>query len=319
MHKPTTNIEMLRVQALSIICTPHPFLDFSGFAPIQDKFDPYCRTQQQIKNDAMFYIDGFAPAQEKLDINCSTKQQISNDDFFSFDGSAPVQDKLVPHCSNKKNIRDNDEENMEEQEFGFACTDVREMHIFADDIFENGKIRPIIHSSDQSLPFIPNPKNDATYNCPPIRKNFIENSIKLHSRSDGISNELQNEPIQNVTMVEMKGSSECYTKSNSTGTSNLWRFRENLNLRSNSDHKDSFVLMNPSVPKKSSKPKVENIVLKKRKDEKHKSALSAYEKIYVTNKKRKESNKRKSFLPYKHQLFGIFTNMNVLNRNLHPF
>jgi hypothetical protein len=146
MHKPTTNIEMLRVQALSIICTPHPFLDFSGFAPIQDKFDPYCRTQQQIKNDAMFYIDGFAPAQEKLDINCSTKQQISNDDFFSFDGSAPVQDKLVPHCSNKKNIRDNDEENMEEQEFGFACTDVREMHIFADDIFEHGKIRPIIHS-----------------------------------------------------------------------------------------------------------------------------------------------------------------------------
>jgi hypothetical protein len=64
MHKSTSNIEMLRVLALSIICTPHPFLDFSGFAP----------------------------AQEKLDINCSTKQQISNDDFFSFDGSAPVQD-----------------------------------------------------------------------------------------------------------------------------------------------------------------------------------------------------------------------------------
>ncbi|WJX67406.1 hypothetical protein P8452_51872 [Trifolium repens] len=291
MHKSTSNIEMLRVQALSIICTPHPFLDFSGFAP----------------------------AQEKLDINCSTKQQISNDDFFSLDGSAPVQDKLDPHCSNKQNIRDNDEEHMKEQEFGFACTDVRGMHIFADDIFEHGKIRPIIHSSNQSLPFIPNPKNNASYNCPSIRKNFIENSIKPHSRSDGITNGLQNEPIQNVTLVEMKGASECYTKSNSTGMSNLWRFRENMNLRSNSDHKDCFVLMNPSVPKKSSKPKVENIVLKKRKDEKHKSALSAYEKIYVTNKKRKESNKRKSFLPYKQQLFGIFTNMNVLGRNLHPF
>ena len=65
-------------------------------------------------------FSGFAPAQEKLDINCSTKQQISNDDFFSFDGSAPVQDKLDPHCRNKKNIRDNDEEQMEEQEFGFV-------------------------------------------------------------------------------------------------------------------------------------------------------------------------------------------------------
>jgi hypothetical protein len=92
-----------------------------------------------------------------------------------------------------------------------------------------------------------------------------------------------------------------------------------MNLQSNSDNKDSLVLMNHSAPKKSNKTKVDNTVVKKRKDEKHKKALSAYEKFYVTNKTRKDSNKRKSFLPYKHQLFGLFTNINGLSRNLHPF
>jgi len=71
-----------------------------------------------------------------------------------------------------------------------------------------------------------------------------------------------------------------------------------LNLRSNSDHKNSLVLLNASAPKNSRKPKVENIVNKKRKDEK-KNGLLAYEKLYVTNKTRKDSNKRRSFLPYK--------------------
>jgi len=92
-----------------------------------------------------------------------------------------------------------------------------------------------------------------------------------------------------------------------------------MNLRSNSDHKDSLVLLNASAPKNSRKPKVENIVNKKRKDEKHKNGLSAYEKLYVSNKTRKDSHKIRSFLPYKHQLFGLFTNMNGLSRNLHPF
>lgn len=72
MHKSNSKIEMLRVQALSIICTPHPFVEFSGFSPIEDKFNPYCKTQQQFNNDAIFYIDGFAPVQEKLDLYCST-------------------------------------------------------------------------------------------------------------------------------------------------------------------------------------------------------------------------------------------------------
>lgn len=295
MQTTSSNIEMLRVQALSILCTPNPLIDFSGFAPIPDKVDPNFSTKQQINNDTFFYFDGFAPVQDKVDPFCSTKQQLDNEAFLDFDGFSPIQDKLDPHCSTNKQMQDNDEENVEEGEFSFACTEIQGTQIFADEIFENGKIQPITDAFDQSLLFYPIPNNNASHLRPPLKKIFIKNCINPQSILGGFSKEAQNEPLQNMTMVEMKASNDCYHKSNSTGSSNLWRFRQNLNLRSNSDHKDSFVLLNSSVPKKPSKPKVENVVAKRRKDVKHKNPLSAYEKFYVTNKTRKESSKRRSF------------------------
>ncbi|RHN41377.1 hypothetical protein MtrunA17_Chr8g0365451 [Medicago truncatula] len=300
----SNNIEILRVQALSILCTPHPFLEFSGFAPIPDKVDSIRSRKQQIKNDTLFDFDGSSPVQDKVDPFCSTKQQIDNDAFLDFDGFSPAEDKVDRYNRSKEQRQDNDEENIEEGEFSFACTKVRGLHIFADEIFENGKIRQIPHTFDQSLFIYPTSNNNVSHLRPPLKKIFIKNSVNRHSMLGGISKESQNESLQNMTMVEIKASNECYEKSNSTGSSNLWKFR---------------VLLNASDPKNSRKPKVENIVNKKRKDEKHKNGLSAYEKLYVSNKTRKDSNKRRSFLPYKRQLLGLFTNMNGLSRNLHPF
>lgn len=291
MQKTTSNIEMLRVKALSILCTTHHAHDFSSFSPIPDKVHPCC----------------------------STKNQVNHDEFLDLDDSTPVQEKLDPYFITNQQTHDNDEEIVEEREFSFACTEVQGADVFADEIFENGKIRPIHHTFDQSLLFFPTSNNNALHLRAPLKKIFLNDSTNPLSRSGGISKQLQNEPLHNMTLVEMKVSNECYEKSNSTGSSKLRRFPKNLNLRSNSDLKDSFVLMNPSVLKKPSKPNIENTVAKKRKNEKHNNALSAYEKFYLTNKTRKDSNKQRSFLPYKHQLFGFFTNMNGLSRNVHPY
>jgi hypothetical protein len=316
MQKTNSNIETLRVQALSILCTPHPFLDFSCLSPIQDKVDPCCGTNDQISDDASFDFDNFAFIQDNLDPYCSTKKHINNDTVLDFDVFAPAQDNSQSHCSTNQQIQKSDEENNEEQEFSFACTDVKGMHIFADDIFENGKMRAFLPTFDQSLQLFPTINNNASHIRHPLKNIFIKNSVSPQSISSGISKETQNEILQNITM---KASSECYEKSNTTGSSNLWRFRQNLDLRSNSDRKDSFVILNPSESKTSIKPNVENIIIKKRKGEKPKNTLTAYEKLYVTNKARKGSNKRRSLLPYKHGLFGFFTNMHELSRNLHPF
>ncbi|XP_004513151.1 uncharacterized protein [Cicer arietinum] len=282
---------MLRVQALSILCMPHPFIEFEGFGPMQDKLDTYC---------------------------CN-KLEIHNDDFLDFSGFVPIPDKLDAYYCTKNQTHNNVKENFEEQDYSFACTDVQGTSIFADEIFENEKIRPTLLNFDKSIIVLNALNNDASHLRPPLKKIFVEMSENSNSRSSDVSKEPHKEPLKNRTMVEVKASNECYKKSKSTGSSNLWRFRQNINLRSNSDHKDAFVLLNPSVPSKANKPKVETIVVKKRKDDINKSTLSAHEKFYVMNKMKKDSNKRKSFLPYKHHLLGIFTNMNGLSRNIHPF
>ena len=307
---------MLRVQALLVLCTPHTFHDFSCLAPIQDKVDPCCDTKEKISDDDYFDFDGFGFVQDNLDPYCSTKNQINNDTFLDFEVFSPVQDKSESYCSTNKNIHNTDGDNIEEREFTFACTDVQGMEMFADDIFENGKMRTLLPTFNQSLQFFPTTNKNASHLRPPLKNIFIKNSISQQSISGGISKKSQNDLLLNMTM---KSSSECYEKSNSTGSSNLWRFRQNLDLRSNSDHMDSFVILSPSVPKTTIKSKGENIVVKKRKGDNPKNTLSAYEELYVKNKMRKGSNKRRSFLPYKQQLFGFFTNMHGLSRNLHPF
>ena len=90
------------------------------------------------------------------------------------------------------------------------------MHIFVDEIFENGKIRQIPHNFDQSLLIDPTPNNNASHLRPPLKKIFIKNSINRHSMLGCISKESQNESLQNMTMVEIKSSNECYEKNNST-------------------------------------------------------------------------------------------------------
>ena len=310
---------MLRVQALSILCTPRPFLDFHGLAPIQDKVDQQCSIKHNISGDTFNDFDGVSSNQGNLYSYCNTNEQINNDASLDFEGFTPVQETIDLCCSTKQQIHNNDEENIEEPEFSFARADVQGIRIFADDIFENGKMRTLLPHLDQSLLLISTPKNVPSHIGPPLKKIFINNSISPLSRTDGISKETQNELLENTIFIETKDSTECYKKCNSTGSSNLWRFRKNMNLRCNSDHKDSLVLLNPSAPINLVKAKVESIVVNKRKDEHPQNALSTYEKLYLTNKTRKGSNKRRSFLPYKHQLFGFFTNMNGLSRNLHPF
>ncbi|CAK8564880.1 unnamed protein product [Lathyrus sativus] len=316
MQKTNSNIEMLRVQALSVLCTPRPFHDFTCLSLIQDKLDPFCGIKDQISDDGSFDFDNFSFIQDNPDSYCSTKNQIDNKTILDFEVFAPVQEKSESRRSTNQQIQKSDEENNEEQEFSFACTDVQGMHIFAEDIFESGKIRALLPTFDQSLQFFPTTNNNASHPRPPLKNIFIKNPINQQSTLSGISIETQNKILQNITT---KASSESYEKSNFSGSSNLWRFRQNLYLRSNSDHKDSFVILNPSVPKKTIKPKVENVIVKKKKGEQPQNTLTAYEKLYVKNKTRNESNKRRSFLPYKHQLFGFFTNMHGLSRNLHPF
>jgi secreted PhoX family phosphatase len=129
-------------------------------------------------------------------------------------------------------------------------------------------------------------------------------------------------------------------KSNSTGFSKLRRFREFV-LRSNSDGKDAFVFLNheDSTSKHLStttttaatsekigtekKTKKKDVVVVKRKEQSSKrvssSSSSAHELHYLRNRAIKDGDKQKSYLPYRQDIFGFFTNVSDLSKNIHPF
>ena len=74
------------------------------------------------------------------------------------------------------------------------------------------------HIFDQSLFIYPTSNNNASHLRPPQKNIFINNSVNRHSRLGCISKQSQNESLQNMTMVEIEASKECYEKSNSTGS-----------------------------------------------------------------------------------------------------
>ncbi|XP_073138804.1 uncharacterized protein [Henckelia pumila] len=123
-------------------------------------------------------------------------------------------------------------------------------------------------------------------------------------------------------------------KSNSTGFSKFWRFKDFVG-RSSSDGKDTFVFLNkshapppqpsrPVVVKRRSKevgppsPKAE--IAKARRSGRGKAAPMSAHAVYLKNKAKQEERRRRSYLPYRPELMGFFTSGNVgLTRNVHPY
>ncbi|KAF9673458.1 hypothetical protein SADUNF_Sadunf10G0026500 [Salix dunnii] len=223
-------------------------------------------------------------------------------------------------------VQDQEEE---EEEFSFLCTNPSGSLISADDIFQNGQIRPIfpLFNRDGGPLFIDEDKAAAAAGGPLM---FVEE----RNEADGPS------------CVWTRGSKalpdqQMCKKSNSTGFSKLRRFREFV-LRSNSDGKDAFVFLNhkdstskhlqetitttaaASEMKGHEKTTAKkDVVAEKRKEQSSKrvssSSSSAHELHYLRNRAIKDGEKQKSYLPYRQDIFGFFTNVNDLSRNIHPF
>ncbi|XP_027362022.1 uncharacterized protein LOC113869757 [Abrus precatorius] len=197
------------------------------------------------------------------------------------------------------------EEEEEEEEFSFMLANPDGSPISADDAFDNGQIRPVFPIFNQDLLFS-DVYDGADGLRPPIKKLFVEQQYDSPSPSAA--------PAPEGPYCEW--TPKTPGKSNSTGFSKLWRLRD-VRLRSNSDGKDTFVFLNEAPAAKAEKAR--NVVVKKVEVKKGKTAWSAHEKHYVMNRARKESDKRKSYLPYRQDLFGFFANASGLSRNVHPY
>ncbi|XP_058087942.1 uncharacterized protein LOC131234948 [Magnolia sinica] len=222
-------------------------------------------------------------------------------------------------------------------EFAFVCRDPNASPISADEIFSNGQIRPIFPIFNRNLLFSESnsdkPENEGRSIRLPLRKLLIEDR-DFPSSSSSEADELEGVPNGTYCVWRPRAngaaaasSPDLGKKSNSTGTSKRWRFRDLLH-RSNSDGKDTFVFL-AAPPKKAEKA----VVLKERRNSSEakpaakgkgkgsscEKEVSAAEKHYVRNRALKEGDRRRSFLPYRQDLVGFFANVNGLSRSLHPF
>ncbi|WVZ10021.1 hypothetical protein V8G54_014551 [Vigna mungo] len=207
---------------------------------------------------------------------------------------------------------EDEEEEEDEEEFSFMLVNSDGSPISADDAFDNGQIRPLFPIFNQDLLF----SDDYDGGVHPPLTLFVEHQEESLSPSPSATDKLTAAPPPEGSYCEWNPKSAV--KSNSTGFSKLWRFRD-VKLRSNSDGKDTFVFLNHAPAAKPAE-KARNVVVKKVEVKKGKTtASSAHEKHYVMNRARKENDKRKSYLPYRQDLFGFFANSHGLSRNVHPY
>ncbi|XP_019163548.1 PREDICTED: uncharacterized protein LOC109159894 [Ipomoea nil] len=225
---------------------------------------------------------------------------------------------------------DEDEEDEEdEEEFSFVCPGDDAAQIAAEDAFFNGQIRPVYPLFNRDL-LLGASDFEGLDEKPPVGNVFVETGEVTSSGNDdadaeGLSCEWSGKA------VAAAGPDGC-KKSNSTGFSKFWRFRDLLH-RSNSDGRDAFVFLNNPAPstsaagkteekssqkKHTGKAKVNGDTAGEQKKKKSKKQLSAHERYMKS--KAKDEDRRRSYLPYRPELVGFFTNVKGgLTRNVHPF
>lgn len=241
---------------------------------------------------------------------------------LTLDGSVDDNDKTE---ESPPYDEESDGYNEEDDDFSFWCAgNGDESPVSADDLFHNGQIRPLYPMFDQSLLSSVDSKVDLP-GRPPVKKVFVEAKDASPPPAEG-----GEETFCEWSGKAVEASPEICKKSNSTGFSKLFRFRDLLN-RSNSDGRDAFVFLNGSPagsPKRestSSEKKVgataEGTKGKARKGRKGETAApSSMSAHYSRNRALREGDRRRTYLPYRPEVVGFFTNVHGgLSRNVHPF
>ncbi|KAH6763206.1 hypothetical protein C2S52_020639 [Perilla frutescens var. hirtella] len=160
---------------------------------------------------------------------------------------------------------------------------------------------------------------------PPVKKVFVEtegvDGQAMTSSAQG-NDEIAGPCCEWSSRKAVEASPEVCKKSNSTGFSKIWRLKE-LTARSNSDGRDAFVFLNgnhaPPAAKQPAAAEKKGSAVKVKKSGKSKTAAVSAHEVYLRSKA-KEEERRRSYLPYRPELMGFFTNVNGgLTRNVHPF
>ncbi|XP_054806345.1 uncharacterized protein LOC129309023 [Prosopis cineraria] len=244
------------------------------------------------------------------------------------------------------NDQDPDDDDDGEFEFSLVCTDPNSSPVSADDIFCNGQIKPMYPILDTNFLFShPHfaPSNEVVVagasvspisapnetvpvprrRRPPLRKLMFEERETWScpsSASDADQRDVGGVPPETYCVWSQKSGSAGRTSKKSRSTelsssSKRWRLRDLLLNRSGSQRggrKEAMLLVSQS--KRSSKVA----------QEVSKPIAGAGAEHQASDYVRKstaieDEQTKKSFLPYRQELVGMFSNVNGIGRHLHPF
>ncbi|XP_074316268.1 uncharacterized protein LOC141652622 [Silene latifolia] len=241
-----------------------------------------------------------------------------DDEFYSSihqnDAVEPDNDDIKANDDVDNDVED-DVSDDEESEFEFAVLGGEDTSspISADEIFSNGQIKTSYPLFNTDLIYGAKTASDEGKTVSlrlPLRKLMMSEPIERgndsvsSSSSDG---ELEGVPPETYCVWAPKKNNDeeqltMKKKSNSTGTgvgsSKRWRFKDLLH-RSNSDGKGSFVFLSDGREMKGR----DNV-----------AAVNSFN----AGKKTGEM-KKKSYLPYRQDLVGLFSNVNGISRTIRPF
>ncbi|KAL8457788.1 hypothetical protein ACS0TY_035605 [Phlomoides rotata] len=270
-------------------------------------------------------------------------EEFDSEEFYD-DFYIEREDDLEYVKTEKENsvVPEEDLNDDEEEEFEFPLVN-RETEFYspisADDIFHNGQIRPVypVFNRDLLLDRVEfqqkNVKeekpvlNSDSENAPtirlPLRKLFIEERETTMTRTSSCSSseadDLDGVPAESYCVWRPKEAAEGQCKKSSSAGSNSkrWKFKDLLHRSHSDGSKGNFVFLSPSnsgTKKQSEEAGKETPV----RGGKAKSAAAPPlppKRVHD----RDGGEKRRSFLPYKQDLVGLFTNVNGLSKNLQPF
>ncbi|XP_028769901.1 uncharacterized protein LOC114727362 [Neltuma alba] len=269
----------------------------------------------------------------------------ASDDDLLFDSWESVDCSTQSHDDALNHRHPN---NDDEFEFALVCADPNSSTVSADDIFSNGQIKPMYPIFDTNLLFnhphfappkevvvadafvssIPAPNETVPaprHRRPPLRKLMFEERETLSgssTASDADKSDVGGVPPETYCVWSPKSASAGRTNKNNTSTgssSKRWGLRDLL-LRSGSQgsgRKEAMVFVSQS--KRSSKVAHEVSKPTSGAGTGAGGKQQASDHMKKGTTKEGEQTKKKSFFPHRQELVGIFSNVNGVGRNLHPF
>ncbi|PSR89582.1 Candidapepsin-7 like [Actinidia chinensis var. chinensis] len=267
------------------------------------------------------------------------------DDDYGFRHDEYLNDKAQkqPQVEEKDEANDSEEDENDEFEFPTVCREPNPA-ISADEIFYGGQIRPVFPIFGRNLSFSGVGNGNGRVDCckPPIPPSSVRIPLgKLMNEdrdppscSSSEADDLEGVPAETYCVwkpksaaAEKESPGSC-KKSNSTGSSKRWKFRDLLH-RSNSDGKDTFVFLAAKKDEKadaSATATEKSSIGVKFAGKVKPKGIGGNEVVPVTEAHYarkgsavKDGDRRRSFLPYRQDFVGLFANVNGVSRNLHPF